>query len=57
MVSIKYLSKLWRILKLICINCEVNHIVNWYKECVISSNALAAQATILKKNYVSVVTL
>ena len=34
---------------MICINCEVNHIVNWYKECVISSNALAAQATILKK--------
>ena len=27
------------------INCEVNFVLNWYKECVISCNALGAQAT------------
>ena len=44
MVSLKYLSKFWKSLEMLLITCEVILILNWYKECVISSNALAAQA-------------
>ena len=43
------------------INSEVSLILNWYKNCVISSNDLVAQATtfaiINRKLYVQVITL
>ena len=42
MVSLKYLSKLWRVLKMPLINCEIKLIITWSKNCVIS-NAAANQ--------------
>ena len=45
MVSLKYLSKFWKSLEMLLITWEVILILNWYKECDISSNALATQAT------------
>ena len=45
MVPLKYLSNFYRTLQMPLINSEVNLILNWYKKCVISSNALATQAT------------
>ena len=45
MVSLKYLSKFWKSLEMLLITWEVILILNWCKECVISSNALAAPTT------------
>ena len=42
MVSLKYLSKLWRVLKMSLINCEIKLIITWSKSCVIC-NAAANQ--------------
>ena len=42
MVSLKYLSKFWRVLKMPLINCEIKLIITWSKNCVIS-NAAANQ--------------
>ena len=42
MESLKYLSKLWRVLKMSLINCEIKLIITWSKNCVIS-NAAANQ--------------
>ena len=45
MVSLKYLSKFWKSLEMLLITWEVILILNWCKECVISSNALATLTT------------
>ena len=37
MVALKYLSNFWRNLEITFINCEVNLILTWSKNCVISS--------------------
>ena len=36
-VPLKYLSNFWRTLEIPLINCEVNLILTWSKDCVISS--------------------
>ena len=60
MVQLKYLSNFWRNLETSFIDCEVNLILTWYANCVIS-NAAANQATTFAitytKLYVPVVTL
>ena len=61
MVSLSYLSVLWRILELTWINCEVNFILTWSGNCVIVStnveNQNATFAITNTKLYVPVVTL
>ena len=37
MVQLKYLSNFWRTLEMLLINCEVELILTWSKNCVISS--------------------
>ena len=60
MVPLKYLSNFWRTLEMPLINYEINLIVAWSENCVIS-NAAANQATTFAttdtKLYVPVVTL
>ena len=60
MVSLKYLSNFWRTLEMPLIDCEINLIVTWFANCVIS-NAGTNQATTFAitdtKRYVPVVTL
>ena len=46
MVPLKYLSNIWRILEMPLINCEINLILTWSENCVMS-NAAANQATTL----------
>ena len=43
MVTLKYLSNFWRTLKIPLTNCEINLILTWFANCVIS-NANAIQA-------------
>ena len=58
MVPLKYLSNFWRTLEMPLINCEIELILTWSKDCVISSatgeTQFAITETIL---YVLVVTL
>ena len=60
MVSLKYLSNLWRTLEMLLVNCEINLILAWYANCVIS-NAAENQATTFAitdtKPFVPVLTL
>ena len=56
-VSLKYLSNFWRTLEMSLINCEVNLILTWSKDCVItSSTGKGTFATTETKFYVPVVT-
>ena len=61
MVPLKYLSNFWRTLEMPLINCEVELILTWSADCVISYTNVANQAptfTITETNfYVPVVTL
>lgn len=61
MVSLKYLRNYLTKLEMQLINCEVDIMLNWYRHCVIFSNALVAQATKFKttdrKLYIPVATL
>ena len=60
MVPLKYLSNFWRTLEIPLINCDINLILTWSANCVIT-NAVANQDTIFvitdTKLYVPVVTL
>ena len=57
-VSLKYLSNFWRTLEMPLINCEVNVILTWSKDCVISSATGETKFKITDtKLYVPVVTL
>ena len=61
MVPLKYLSNFWRTLEMPLINCEVELILTWSTDCVISYRNVVNQAptfTITEANfYVPVVTL
>ena len=61
MVSLKYLSSLWRTLEMLLINCEFNIILTWSADCVIIYTDVANKiltVTITETNlYVPVVTL
>ena len=57
-VPLKYLSNFWRALEMPLINCEVNLILTWSKDCAISSSTGETKFAITEtKLYVSVVTL
>ena len=57
-VPLKYLSNFWRTLEMPLINCEVNLILTWSKDCVITSSEGEGKFTITEtKLYVPVVTL
>ena len=57
-VPLKYLSNFWRTLEMPLINCKVNLILTWSKDCVITnSNGVGKFAITETKLYVLVVTL
>ena len=60
MVLLKYLSIFWRTLEMPSCNCEINLILTWSKNCVISIAAVNQDTTFAipdTKLYVPVVTL
>ena len=57
-VPLKYLSDFWRILEMPLINCEVNLILTWFKDCVITYSTGEGRFAITEtKLYLPVVTL
>ena len=57
-VTLKYFSNFWRTLEMPLINCEVNLILTWSKDCVITNSEGEAKFAITEtKLYVPVVTL
>ena len=57
-VPLKYLSNIWRTLEMPLINCEVNLILTWSKDCVITNSTGEGKFAITEtKLYVPVVTL
>ena len=57
-VPLKYLSNFWRTLEMPLINCEVNLILIWSKDCVITNSTGEGKFTITEtKLYVPIVTL
>ena len=57
-VPLNYLSNFWKTLEMPLINCEVNLILTWSKDCVITNSTGEAKfATTETKLYVPVVTL
>ena len=57
-VPLKYLSNFWRTLEMPLINCEVNLILTWSKDCVITNSEGEGKFKITEtKLYVPVVTL
>ena len=57
-VPLKYLSNFWRTLEMLFINYEVNLILTWSKDCIISSATRETKFAITEtKLYVPVVTL
>ena len=45
MVPLKCLNNFWRPFEVLLINCEINLMLTWSANCVISSNAAANQVT------------
>ena len=57
-VPLKYLSNFWRTLEMPLINCEVNLILTWSKDCVITNSTGEGKFAITEtKLYVPVITL
>ena len=57
-IPLKYLSNFWRTLEMSLINCEVNLILTWSKDCAITNSTGAGKFEIKDtKLYVPVVTL
>ena len=57
-VPLKYLSNFWRTLEMPLINCKVNFILTWSKDCIITNSTGAGKfARTDTKLYVPVVTL
>ena len=57
-VPLKYLSNFWRTLEMALINCEVNLILTWCEDCVITNSEGEAKFAITEtKLYVPLVTL
>ena len=60
MVPLKYLSNFWRTREMPLINCEIEYILNWSRDCVVITNVddQVPTFTITETNlYVPVVTL
>ena len=57
-MPLKYLGNLWKFLEVLLINCEINLILTWSANCVISEgNRVTTFAITDTKLYVPVVTL
>ena len=57
-VPLQHLSNFWKTLEMPLINYEINLILTWSEDCVVSSAAGAAKFKIkVKKRYIPVVTL
>ena len=57
-VPLKHLSNFWRILEMLLINCEVNLILTWSRDCVITNSTSAGKFAITEtKLHVPLVTL
>ena len=57
-IPLKYISNFWRTLEMLLINCEVNLIFTWSKDCVITNSIGEGKFKITEtKLYVPVVTL
>ena len=57
-MSLKYLSNLWRTLKILLITCEINLILTWSEKYVLSNDTIGTTFAIADtKLYVPVVTL
>ena len=57
-MPLKYLSNFWRTFEMSSINCEINLILIWPEDCVISSaNGEKKLKIIDSKHYVPVITL
>ena len=57
-VPLKYLSNFWRTLEMPLINCEVNLILIWSRDCVITNSTDERKFQIAETNlYVPVITL
>ena len=57
-VPLKYLSNFWRTLEMPLINCEINLILTWCKDCIITNSTDEGKFAITEtKLYVPVVTL
>ena len=57
-VPLKYLSNFWRTLEMPLINCEVNLILKWSKDCIITNSEAGGKFAITEtKLYVLLVTL
>ena len=50
-VSLKYLSNFWRTFEMLLINCEVNLILTWSSNCVISSPTGETKFEIMIQNF------
>ena len=58
MVPLKYSSNFWRTLEMPLINCEVNIVLTWSKDCVITNSTGQGKFKIFyAKLYIPVVTL
>ena len=58
MVPLKYLSNFWRTIEMPLINCEVNLILNWSKDCVTTNSTGGRKFAITEtKLYISVLIL
>ena len=49
-VPLKYLSNFWRNLEMLLINCEINLILNWSANCVISNGGRTTTFAITDAN-------
>ena len=57
-MPLKYSGNFWRILEMPLINCEVNLILTWSRDCVITNSTSAGKFAITEtKLHVPVVTL
>ena len=57
-IPLKYLSNFWRSLEMLLINCKVELLLEWYANCMLSSEGTATTFAITDaKCYVPVVTL
>ena len=57
-VPLKHLSNFWRTLEMLLINCKVNLILTWSRDCVFTNSTGAGKIAITEtKLYVPVVTL
>ena len=50
-VPLEYLSKFWRTLEMALINCEVNLILTWSKDCVITNSTGAGKLQEQRQSY------